>query len=123
MTEQRLQEIDKRAERLLEYGPPDDGRHYAMSELAQLMADLADDDIPWLIAHARRLKAQAELGVAMIDAAVRVIANARQIRYPSRPEGRRIYGDLPYFEERGWFVEDSDFECLRIVALAAREER
>lgn len=57
----------------------------------------------------------------LAEAAIRVIANARNIRYPSRTEGRRIYGDLPYFEERGWFVEDSDFECLRIAATAERE--
>jgi len=51
-----------------------------------------------------------------------VVANARARVLPSRAEGKRIYGDLPYLEERVWLVDESDFLCLRIAALAACQE-
>jgi hypothetical protein len=50
-----------------------------------------------------------------------VVAHARERVLPSRAEGKRIYGDLPYLEERVWLVEESDFVCLRIATLAARD--
>ena len=55
------------------------------------------------------------------EAAMLVVANARARVLPSRAEGKRIYGDLPYLEERVWLVEESDFVCLRIATLAARD--
>ena len=106
----------------------------------------AREDIPWLCANLRetrkelaallklealhrrvereryeKLLARNTVLERVAEAATRVVANQRQIRYPSRVDGRRIYGDLPYFEERAWLVEDADFVCLRIATLAALE--